>query len=109
MKTRVFKLLLLTPIALLGIWGFSYEEPRLEVSNPLYINDISLFDGKLLTAERGTNSVSLYSRDGQVRLKSWSVEEQPTGVVSDGTTIYATTSFAKGGVEIIKPEEDAPT
>ena len=109
MKTRVFKLLLLTPIALLGFWGFSYEEPRLEASNPLYINDISLFDGKLLTAERGTNSVSLYSRDGQVRLKSWSVEEQPTGVVSDGTTIYATTSFAKGGVEIIKPDDDTPT
>ena len=108
MKTRAFKLLLLTPIALLGVWGFSYEEARLQIGKPLYINDIAWHDGKLLTAERGTNSVSLYSKDGLVRLKSWSVEEQPTGVVSDGKTIYATTSFAKGGVEIIKPEEDTP-
>lgn len=108
MSRRFFITLLLSPILLTMLWGFSSEQIRLEQSKPLYINDISLFDGKLLTAERGSCAVSLYSIDGRNRLGMWKTAEPPTGVVSDGKRIYATTSFAKGGVEVISPEKDAP-
>ena len=96
------------PILLLGVWGFTYEETRLEESRPLYINDITFLGDNLLTAERGISAVSLYSKDGRTRLKSWQTAEPPTGVTTDGERIYATTSFAKGGVEIIELDQDAP-
>ena len=108
MKTRLFLTLLLSPMLLIVLLGFSVEQSRLEPSKPLYINDVALFGDKLLTAERGTKTISLYSADGRNRLKSWQVAEQPTGVATDGKLIYATTSFAKGGVEFIDPEQDAP-
>lgn len=108
MKTRLFLTLLLSPMLLIVLLGFSVEQSRLEPSKPLYINDVALFGDKLLTAERGTKTISLYSADGRNRLKSWQVAEQPTGVATDGKFIYATTSFAKGGVEFIDPEQDAP-
>lgn len=108
MKTRLFITLLLSPMLLIVLLGFSVEQSRLEPSKPLYINDVALFGDKLLTAERGTKTISLYSADGRNRLKSWQMAEQPTGVATDGKLIYATTSFAKGGVEFIDPEQDAP-
>lgn len=107
MKLRTFILLLL-PVLAVGLWGFTYEESRLEPVKPLYINDIALYGDKLLTAERCDNTVSLYSLDGRNRLKMWHVAEQPTGVVSDGKYIYVTTSFAKGGVEVIDPAQETP-
>lgn len=108
MKVRFSILLLSLPVLLAVLWGFSYEESRLEPTRPLYINDIALYGDKLLTAERCDNTVSLYSRDGRNRLMSWHVAEPPTGVVSDGELIYVTTSFAKGGVEVINPKSDSP-
>lgn len=108
MQSRVFKILLALPVLFLGAWGFTYEETYLEKSSPLYINDIAFMGDNLLAAERGTSTVSLYSQDGRTRLKSWRTTETPTGVATDGQKIYATTSFAKGGVEVIELGEDAP-
>lgn len=94
--------------AVLCLSSFLGQESRLEPSKPLFINDIELFGENLLTAERGTNTVSLYSPDGKRRLKFWHTEEMPTGVASDGERIFATTSTAKGGVEVISLDKDAP-
>ena len=106
MKTHRFLIVLFLPLLLLVGLGFSLEESHLEQNKPLYISDITLFGEYLLAAEKGTSTVSLYNKQGSNRLKSWPVAEPPTGVVTDGERIYVTTSFAKGGVEVIMPNDD---
>lgn len=72
------------------------------------ITDITFFGKELLTSEKGTQTVSLYSLDGKERIKCWQTTEPPTGIATDGEKIYATTSFAKGGVEVILPDQEKP-
>ncbi|MBR5864453.1 MAG: YVTN family beta-propeller repeat-containing protein [Alistipes sp.] len=105
---RLFGLYILTLAVVAGLCAFVEEESQLEQSKPLYISDIALYGDKLLAAEKGTSTVSLYDRQGRNRLKSWRVAEPPTGVATDGEKIFVTTSLAKGGVEVISPAEDAP-
>lgn len=93
---------------LLGLGSFTHISSSLTEGKPLHISDIAFFDNHLLVSEKGINSVSLYSTDGKERLKSWSTEEPPTGVTTDDKRIYVTTSFAKGGVEIIDPAQSKP-
>ena len=90
----------------IGLWSFQVGETIPKEKTPLYINDVVFWNGNLLTAEKGINAISLYSIDGKDRFKSWQTNEPPTGVVTDGEKIYATTSFARGGVEIIYPDKD---
>lgn len=107
MKHIIFTCVI-SAILAIGLWSFKTRENNQITGTPLYINDITVFKGNLLTAEKGTNSVSLYSLDGKERFKSWHTDEPPTGVTTDGEKIYVTTSFAKGGVEIILPDKDKP-
>ncbi|MBR5282214.1 MAG: hypothetical protein IKU22_05475, partial [Alistipes sp.] len=105
---RLFVGYILTLAVVAVMCAFVGEESRLERSKPLYISDITLFGDKLLAAEKGTSTVSLYDKQGRNRLKCWRVAEPPTGVATDGEKIFVTTSFAKGGVEVISLNEDAP-
>ena len=92
----------------IGLSGVNADEEDRMVGKPLYINDIVVFQDNLLTAEKGSCSVCLYSLDGSRKLRSWNTDEPPTGVTSDGNKIYATTSSAIGGVEIIDPDQPVP-
>ena len=105
---RLFVGYILTLAVVAVMCAFVGEESRLERGKPLYISDIALFGDKLLAAEKGTSTVSLYDRQGRNRLKCWRVAEPPTGVATDGEKIFVTTSFAKGGVEVISLNEYAP-
>lgn len=89
-----------------GLWSFTDKGNGLEEGNPLYMNDIELFKNNILSSEKGTNSICLYSIDGKERIKQWKTEEAPTGVITDGNNIYATTGGSKGGVLIINPEKN---
>lgn len=92
----------------IGLWSFKTKEILQVEETPLYTTDIAFFGQMLLTSEKGTQTVCLYSADGKKRLRSWPTAEPPTGITSDGRHIYATTSHARGGVEVIVPESDRP-
>lgn len=91
-----------------GLWSFTKKGNGLEDVRPLYMNDITLFKNNILSSEKGTSSICIYSIDGKERIRQWKTNEPPTGVITDGKTIYATTSGARGGVVIINPEDNAP-
>lgn len=95
-------------IFIASLWTVSSKGETHPEGKPIYINDIIFLGKNLLTAERGTKSIGLYSTDGSKSMKSWHMDETPTGVATDGTRIFATTSHARGGVVVIHPESDAP-
>lgn len=103
---RIIYITSLSIVFAMVLWGFQERESNLETEHPLYITDITLFKKNLLTTEKGTNQISLYSIDGKERIKSWKTDEPPTGITTDGEKIYATTSFAQGGVTVILPNEE---
>lgn len=102
---RIIYTCLFSMVLASGLWSFTEKGSNLEEKHPLYINDIVLFKNNLLTSEKGTRSICLYSRDGAERIKQWKTEDQPTGVITDGKTIFATTSGSRGGVSVINPEQ----
>lgn len=107
MKRTLYTCMISTILAT-GLWSFQTKDSPLTEGAPLYITDITFFGKELLTSEKGTQTVSLYSPDGKERIKCWQTTEPPTGVATDGEKIYATTSFAKGGVEVILPDQEKP-
>lgn len=107
MKRTLYTCMISTILAT-GLWSFQTKDSSLTEGTPLYITDITFFGKELLTSEKGTQTVSLYSPDGKERIKCWQTTEPPTGVATDGEKIYATTSFAKGGVEVILPDQEKP-
>lgn len=107
MKRTLYTCMISTILAT-GLWSFQTKDSFLTEGAPLYITDITFFGKELLTSEKGTQNVSLYSPDGKERIKCWQTTEPPTGVATDGKKIYATTSFAKGGVEVILPDQEKP-
>lgn len=108
MKRRIYTCIISIILAT-GLWSFKGREACQEECRPLYMNDISFYKKNLLTAEKGTQAVCLYTLDGKERIKFWKTDEPPTGVATDGEKIYATTSFARGGVDVISPDQDSPT
>lgn len=107
MKRTIYTCMISTILAT-GLWSFKTRETNQVEGTPLYMTDITFLGKNLLTSEKGTRAVSIYSPDGKERIKAWQTEEPPTGVVTDGKRIYATTSYAEGGVEIIQPEAEQP-
>ena len=92
MKRTLYTCMISTILAT-GLWSFQTKDSSLTEGAPLYITDITFFGKELLTSEKGTQTVSLYSTDGKERIKCWQTTEPPTGVATDGEKIYATTSY----------------
>ncbi len=101
--------LLCSLLLLGGLWSFQQADDGLVESTPLYIHDISLYRQQLLTAERGTRQVALYSLDGSRRIQAWNTAETPTGAVGYGQSLLVTTSDERGGVERISTDGSSPT
>ncbi len=94
----------------LALWSFSAAGDDLTEGTPLHINEVTLYKEFLLTSEKGTQNISLYSLtpQGEIkRLRKWETEDEPTGITTDGNIIYATTGGARGGVVVIQPEQES--
>lgn len=83
MKRTLYTCMISTILAT-GLWSFQTKDSSLTEGAPLYITDITFFGKELLTSEKGTQTVSLYSTDGKERIKCWQTTEPPTGVATDG-------------------------
>jgi DNA-binding beta-propeller fold protein YncE len=71
-------------------------------SQPYFTTGITLTaKGELLMTQKGLNRIDLFSRDGKNLLRSFSVNETPTGICTDGDKAYITTFETKGALHIL--------
>jgi YVTN family beta-propeller protein len=71
-------------------------------SQPFFTTGIALTEkGELLLSQKGTKQVVLYSGDGSRLLRSFTMDEAPTGVCTDKNKAYITTFETKGVLHIL--------
>lgn len=63
--------------------------------------------GELILAQKGTKRIDIFSPDGQILLRSFQVEETPTGLVADGNRLYVTTFETQGKLIVLSVETGA--
>lgn len=101
MKTRIVNRGLLTCFAAYCLQIATYAD-----NTPFFTTDIAVTAQKeLLLSQKGVKRVDLYLQDGSKLLRSYSFDEAPTGVISDGDKAYVTTFETKGMLHIL----DLPT
>lgn len=73
--------------------------------DPWFITDITTRNnGEILLTCKGDKSLKLMDASGKQILKSWSLKETPTGVVTRDNLAYVTCFETKGGIVIIDLE-----
>ncbi|MDH6358355.1 YVTN family beta-propeller repeat-containing protein [Parabacteroides sp. PF5-9] len=60
--------------------------------------------GELLFAQKELKRVDLFSSDGKEFFRSFSLDETPTGLLTDGRYVYVTTFETKGRLEVLSLE-----
>ena len=74
----------------------------LNAAQPFFTTDIALTEkGEILLTQKGTKRVDLYSADGKQLLRSFPMNETPTGICVDGDKAYITTFETKGELHIL--------
>ena len=75
---------------------------------PFFTTDIKLNDkGEMLLTEKGMKRVDVFSADGKL-LRSFPMDETPTGILVDGDKAYVTT-FEKTGKSVSYTHLTLPT
>ena len=75
---------------------------NLFADQPFFTTGIALTEkGEILLAQKGTKQVDLFSRDGMNKLRSFALNEAPTGICADGDKLYVTTFETKGMLHIL--------
>lgn len=68
---------------------------------PFFTTDIKLNDkGEMLLTEKGVKRVDIFSADGKL-LRSFPMDETPTGILVDGDKAYVTTFEKTGKLQIL--------
>ncbi len=66
-------------------------------SNPFFTVEIALTGkGDVLLAQKGTKQIDLFSGDGKQLIRSFALDETPTGIIAEGDRAYITTFETKG-------------
>ena len=87
---------LITGILFLGI------SPLLLANQPFFTSGIALTDhSEILLTQKGTKQVDLFSPDGKTLLRSFTFNETPTGICTDGDKAYITTFETNGLLHIL--------
>lgn len=74
---------------------------------PLFVTDIKMTDGgELLMTCKGDKTLRLYDAAGEKVLKSWKMEETPTGVAVKGKQAYVTCFDKEGKVVVVDLSAD---
>ena len=69
---------------------------------PFFTTDIKLNDkGEMLLTEKGLKRVDIFSPDGKQLLRSYPMDETPTGILLDGNKAYVTTFEKTGKLQIL--------
>lgn len=98
MKTRTYRLrnLLAVCFTCCSITVASAGNP------PFFPSDIVLnAKGEMLITEKGAKRVDLFSPDGKTLLRSFPMDDAPTGILPDGDKAYVTTFGTTGHLQIL--------
>lgn len=69
---------------------------------PFFPTDIILnAKGEIIMTEKGMSRINVFSPDGKTQLRSFPVDESPTGILLDGDKAYVTTSATTGHLQIL--------
>ena len=72
---------------------------------PLFPTDIALnTKGEIIMTEKGVKRVDLFTPDGKTLMKSFPVDETPTGILPDGDKAYVTTFGNTGHLQVLLME-----
>ena len=75
---------------------------HLFAGQPFFTTDIALTDkGEILLTQKGTKQVDIFSPDGKNLLRSYQMNETPTGICMDGGSAYITTFETTGMLYIL--------
>ena len=87
---------------IVGTVLFLTVESGLFASQPFFTTSIALTEkGEILLSQKGKNQIDILSPDGKNLLRSFTVNEAPTGVCTDGDKVYITTFETKGMLHIL--------
>lgn len=69
---------------------------------PFFTTDVVLnTKGEMLLTQKGTKRVDLFSPDGKTLLRSFPIDETPTGILLDGDKAYVTTFETSGRLQVL--------
>ncbi len=92
LRTRAF---LLGVMAGITLSTFANQVPR-------YPTGIALNSrGELVIPEKGLKRVAVYSPDGRQLIRSYAMDEEPTGIAVEGNRLYVTTFETKGILKVL--------
>ena len=75
---------------------------NLSARHPFFTTGIALTEkGEILLAQKGTKQVDFFSSDGKKLLRSFALNEAPTGICADGGKAYVTTFETKGMLHVV--------
>lgn len=98
-----FKRLLVCLIAPLAIFcSFAMAEKTDDGGLPFFTTDFALTDnGEMLMAQKGLKRIDHFSPDGKTLLKSYALDETPTGIIILNDKAYITTFDKKGQLQVL--------
>lgn len=74
-------------------------------NSPLFPTDVvTNAKGELVMVDKGVKCVDIFSPDGKVLLRSFPIDEPPTGIIVDGDKAYVTTFGTTGHLQILSLE-----
>ena len=92
LRTRAF---LLGVMAGITLSTFANQVPR-------YPTGIALnSQGEIVIPEKGLKRVAVYSPDGRQLIRSYAMDEEPTGIAVEGNRLYVTTFETKGILKVL--------
>lgn len=72
---------------------------------PLFPTSIAINEkGEILISEKGVKRIDIYSPDGKSLLRSFPVDDIPTGILPDGNKMYVTTFGTNGRLQTLSLE-----
>lgn len=72
---------------------------------PFFTTDIVLNEkGEIFLSQKGLRQIDLFSADGLKRIKSYPVDETPTGLLYDNNKVYITTFEKTGKLQVLNLE-----
>lgn len=97
----MIKRMLLLLVFVLGVVFVSADNP------PFFTTGMAINEnGEWLFAEKGLKRVDLFSADGAKRIRSFPLDEAPTGLIIDGKKAYVTTFEKTGKLLVLNLETE---
>ena len=86
--------------------GFTFRQSVQSEGDPLFITGLTPYKAGVITSQKGTKQLVLYSSDWKENLQKWDLDAVPSGIAVVGDKIYTTVTGDKNGVYILSASGD---